>query len=603
MVYPKPIGQHRLVRVLVGWLLALGFLAWSHAPVWALDVWLITSHNRILIIRTVERTPVQTVFLRHDPVPDAYARDFGDVAFVGDELYGISMTLNRPARFYHIDRGTGAITPIGPEFPFEWGNALEYNPRLRRMWVTGGLQSFSPYRLIPGFYAFDGTDPSSLRMWYDMRSDYPAGGFGGDFAFVGHDVLYAIWGQLVYERGWRYKHYLLRFRVDEHGEAITYENLGQTEPRIGEGIWGLATDGATLYTTTPTALYRVDTSGSTASYTLLLRYDLEPGEEVNGATVRWVDASLTVVGPATCQVGEECTLTWTLANDGPGSTGALEAQLTWPGDWAVTAASPTAGAFDPETGLWTVPDLAPGEQATLTLTWRPTRDGHVTVQGEIRIMASADIDSIPSIGPDQDDYADARPDDDEAAWSLTVVPPPARLPETGFPMAGVALRPARAGLGRADDARAAWRVTIPRLGLQAAVWAAPRQGDSWDVAWLGSSLGWLQGTAWPGQVGNAVLTGHVWLAQGVPGPLAGLRALRYDDAVLVTAWDTMYEYRVRSRFAVAPDAVTTVLRAPTPRHAWLTLLTCDQYQPARRAYAQRWVVQAVLIAQRPAEQP
>ncbi|NPA05806.1 MAG: sortase [Chloroflexi bacterium] len=589
--------------LLASGLLSLGVFVWPLSSAAALDVWLITNHNRVLVIRTVERTPVQTVYIRHDPVPDAYAHDFGDLAFVGDDLYGISMPLGSHALLYHIDLNTGALTPIAPPLPFEWGNSLEYHPRLERMWTTGALESYSPYRLVPGFYVFDGTDPSTVRMWYDMRGDYPKGGFGADFAFIQSHV-YAIWGEFEYIGGrWIAKHYLLRFTIDDDGNPLAYENLGQTEPVIGEHIWGLATDGQTLYASSPTALYRVDTSGPTASYTLLVRYDLEPDEKVNGATVRWADASLAVVGPASCQVGEECTLTWTLANAGPASTGALEAQLTWPADWTVVAAKPAVGSFDPTTGLWRVPNLAPGEQRTLILTLRPAHEGSASVQGDIRIMASADIDSLPSVGPDQDDYADARPDDDEAVWTLTIVPPPARLPETGFPMAAAALRPLRAGLGRDDDARAAWRVTIPRLGLETAVWAAPRQGDSWDVAWLGQSLGWLQGTAWPGQVGNAVLTGHVWLTEGIPGPLAGLGTLRYDDAVLVTAWGITYEYRVRARFAVAPGAVTSVLTPPTPRYAWLTLLTCDQYQPERQTYARRWVVQAVLVAQRPGVQP
>ncbi|NPA27270.1 MAG: sortase [Chloroflexi bacterium] len=568
-----------------------------NSSAFALDVWLITDAHRILVIRNVERNPVQEVVGTHNPVPNAAKGAFGDLAYAMDgHLYGISMEFaSAKAKIYRIDLDTGAITAILPELPYEYGNSLEYHPRWDWMFHTGAIQTYSPYTLMHNLYVMGRVDPVTSRSWYDFTGDprFPEG-FGADFTFT-PGYIYAIWGRWVYSNSrWVPEHYLLRFPVDDAGNPTgSYEVLGESQAALGESIWGLASDGQTVYASTPTALYRVDISGSTATFHKLLDYRLLPDEQVTGATVRWADASLDVAAPSDCEINQPCTVTWTLRNDGPFPTSAVEVSLQWPQDWDFVRAAPQTGTFDPNTGVWTVPDLEPGQAITLTLTLNPQVEGDRSLTGAITLLGAADPDSIPAVLADRDDYADGLADDDEAQARIHVSRPE-RLPDTGFAPPAYGLRvPSYKTSGRAGT----WQVEIPRLGLQVPVWAAPRVGPTWDVAWLTQALGWLQDTGLPGQPGNAVLTGHVWLAQGEPGPLAGLSTLRYDDAVYVTAWGTSYEYRVRRAFTVAADAVEAVLQVPQAGYAWLTLVTCAGYQPDRQVYAQRQVVQAVLVTQ------
>ncbi len=63
---------------------------------------------------------------------------------------------------------------------------------------------------------------------------------------------------------------------------------------------------------------------------------------------------------------------------------------------------------------------------------------------------------------------------------------------------------------------------IPALGIKTVIVGVPQStdGSTWDVSWLGSQAGWLNGSAFPTHNGNSVLTGHVWNADNMPGPLS-----------------------------------------------------------------------------------
>ncbi len=141
---------------------------------------------------------------------------------------------------------------------------------------------------------------------------------------------------------------------------------------------------------------------------------------------------------------------------------------------------------------------------------------------------------------------------------------------------------------------------IPRLNVRAPIVAVPQAQGQWTTAWLWDQVGWLQGTAFPTQPGNAVLTAHVQRRDGLPGPFAALPTLRWDDRIRVHAWGTVYEYAVREAYAVPP----TDLRPLAPRTGtWLTLLTCHNYDPLQGAYTARWVVHARLARWYPEPAP
>ena len=89
------------------------------------------------------------------------------------------------------------------------------------------------------------------------------------------------------------------------------------------------------------------------------------------------------------------------------------------------------------------------------------------------------------------------------------------LPTTGFARGKVTSLPAQttayAALGDL------W-LEIPKLGVQMPIVGVPQADGKWDVSWLGSNAGWLNGSAFPTWAGNSVLTGHVWNADNTVGP-------------------------------------------------------------------------------------
>ncbi len=174
----------------------------------------------------------------------------------------------------------------------------------------------------------------------------------------------------------------------------------------------------------------------------------------------------------------------------------------------------------------------------------------------------------------------------------TSVPNSPVLPKTGFAANRVTILPQQstsyANLGDL------W-LEIPRLGVQMAIVGVPQQTNGeWDVSWLGNDAGWLNGTAYPTWSGNSVLTGHVYEADGTPGPFVHLNGLWWGDQVIVHAGGAQYIYEVRSILQVTPWQVSSVITHKT--QPWVTLITCRGYDEASNSYNYRVAVGAVLVA-------
>ena len=133
---------------------------------------------------------------------------------------------------------------------------------------------------------------------------------------------------------------------------------------------------------------------------------------------------------------------------------------------------------------------------------------------------------------------------------------------------------------------------IPRLGVTAPIVGVPETTAGWDVAWLGDSVGWLEGTAFPTWEGNSVLTGHVYDADGLPGVFANLRTLWWGDRIVVRAWGEEHRYAVRSVRLVDADDETW---ARHDEQDWLTLVTCRGFDEKTGEYRWRTVVRAVRV--------
>ena len=178
-------------------------------------------------------------------------------------------------------------------------------------------------------------------------------------------------------------------------------------------------------------------------------------------------------------------------------------------------------------------------------------------------------------------------------FDFTVNAAPTLLPATGFPQGQVtqlAQQPASKAYASTDLV-----LEIPSLNQKMTIVGVPQTETSWDVTWLGNSAGWLNGSAFPTWQGNTVLTGHVWDSFNQPGPFAELKNLKFGDQVLIHAYGLTYTYEVReSKSYWAKTAVSKVFQHE--ELDWVTLMTCETYNPFNGDYFFRRAVRAVLVS-------
>ncbi|MBN1438978.1 MAG: sortase [Anaerolineales bacterium] len=165
------------------------------------------------------------------------------------------------------------------------------------------------------------------------------------------------------------------------------------------------------------------------------------------------------------------------------------------------------------------------------------------------------------------------------------------LPDTGFaPKRTTSLpeQPAEKRYARLGGLR----LQIPRLNQNLPVVGVPITEGGWDLTWLWDQAGYLEGTAFPGTAGNSVITAHVYLPNGLPGPFVNLAALRWGDKIILRMDGQQYIYEVRTNTSVLPDDNGPLRHEAEP---WLTLVTCLGYNPQNDTYRYRQVARAVLV--------
>lgn len=133
---------------------------------------------------------------------------------------------------------------------------------------------------------------------------------------------------------------------------------------------------------------------------------------------------------------------------------------------------------------------------------------------------------------------------------------------------------------------------IPALDIKLRIVGVPKKDNTWDVNWLLNNAGWLEGSAFPGYSGNSVLTSHVTLQYGQPGPFANLHKLKAGDKILVHAFGSLYVFEVRSVDRLSPSNPSIMKHEEKP---WLTLFTCADFYDKGSTYLRRLVVKAVLV--------
>jgi LPXTG-site transpeptidase (sortase) family protein len=137
---------------------------------------------------------------------------------------------------------------------------------------------------------------------------------------------------------------------------------------------------------------------------------------------------------------------------------------------------------------------------------------------------------------------------------------------------------------------------IPSLSVKMPLVGVPMALDGWRLDWLWDQAGYLEGTSFPTWQGNSAITGHVYLPNGKPGPFANLRLMKYDDSVVIHAWGQRYIYKVRSIQQVRPQDLSIL---SPEKESWITLITCQGYDDAKKSYRFRLAVRAVLVEVKP----
>jgi LPXTG-site transpeptidase (sortase) family protein len=166
-----------------------------------------------------------------------------------------------------------------------------------------------------------------------------------------------------------------------------------------------------------------------------------------------------------------------------------------------------------------------------------------------------------------------------------------RLPSTGFAphiVTALEIQPETLKYQITDTL-----LEIPKLGVKIPIAGVPLKNGVWNTSWLGKQAGWLEGSAFPSWNGNSVLTSHVYLSNGLPGPFVYLSKLKFGDQVIVHAFGQKYIFEVRTNVVVQPND-TTVLKHEN--RSWLTLVTCKEYDQKTNQYLKRVVVRAVLVS-------
>lgn len=143
------------------------------------------------------------------------------------------------------------------------------------------------------------------------------------------------------------------------------------------------------------------------------------------------------------------------------------------------------------------------------------------------------------------------------------------------------------------------RLIIPSLGVDEAVMPVFIRNGHWDMRDLGLGVGWLETTgAYPGDDLAMVLVAHLTVTAADHGPFAYLQKIKAGADVLYQADGIEYRYAVSEKGRVQPDRVSKLY---VPDGQSLLLVTCTDWDFDQFVYANRLMVRAVLVEQRPLE--
>ena len=151
------------------------------------------------------------------------------------------------------------------------------------------------------------------------------------------------------------------------------------------GIWNVG-DIANQAVATLNIVVLVDTTNATIVNVANVTSDTydpnETNNECNNSTTVPPEADLVLtIEPSTTlvTVGDNVDFTVTVVNQGPDTAVNTRAFVKLPDGLKLLNFKPSRGTYDPETGIWTIGDLAPGEKVTLVLTAKALVTGKFVV--------------------------------------------------------------------------------------------------------------------------------------------------------------------------------------------------------------------------------
>lgn len=147
-------------------------------------------------------------------------------------------------------------------------------------------------------------------------------------------------------------------------------------------------------------------------------------------------------------------------------------------------------------------------------------------------------------------------------------------------------QPPQAETGNVSVGDGIARIMAPRIGLDAIVVELSGLNDSEN---LKRGPGHLPETAYPGQPGNCVISGH---RTTYGAPFRHIEELVPGESIVLVTGDSEYTYEVYEQRIVAPTDLTVLEQGGEPK---LTLTACHPWYSA----AQRIVVIARLVETRP----
>ena len=83
------------------------------------------------------------------------------------------------------------------------------------------------------------------------------------------------------------------------------------------------------------------------------------------------------------KVGDDVTVTFTVINHGPDSAINSRAYVEIPESLRILGFTPSKGTYNPNTGIWTIGDLAPGEEVTLTVFTKALKPGVIVCNASV----------------------------------------------------------------------------------------------------------------------------------------------------------------------------------------------------------------------------